>query len=121
MKPIRNEADHQIAMKRIDELWDCAPGSPEADELEVLGILVDAFESKNYIDDQVDPIEYLKYVLDSHGLKPQGIAQLLGGSGRVSDILNRRRPLTINHIRKLTEALGASAEVLIRPYELAKA
>lgn len=123
-KPIRTEAENDKAMARIDELWDCAPGSKEADELELLGILVDAFEEKAYPigpgvpKEPGDPIEYIQHVLKARGMRQQELSEMLGGSGRVSDVLNRRRKLTLGHIRNLTEHLGMSADLLIKPYDL---
>ncbi len=118
VKPIRNEADHKVAMTRIDELWDCAPGSPEGDELEVLAILVDAYEESIMPTGPSDPIEQLKFALDCHGLKPVDLADILGGRGRVSQILNRKRALTLNQIRKLSVNLKIPIELLTSQYEL---
>ena len=123
-KPIRNEAENEEALARIDELWECAPGSEEADELELLGILVDAFEEKAYPigpgipDEPGDPIEYLQHVLDARGMRQQELSDMFGGSSRVSDVMNRRRKLTLGHIRCLTEQFGMSADLLIQPYDL---
>lgn len=119
IKPIRNDDDHRHALGRIDDLWDCAPGSPEADELEVLSMLVDAYESTAHPIEPPDPIELIRYVMEQRGLKARDLESIFGASGRTSEVLNRKRPLTLGMIRKLVE-LDIPADVLVREYEIVR-
>jgi HTH-type transcriptional regulator/antitoxin HigA len=114
IKPIRTEQDYEKALEAIDGLWDSAPGTPKGDRLEVLVTLVEAYEEKNYPIDPPDPIEAIKYYMESRGLSRQDLERYIGSSGRVSEVLNYRRPLSLTMIRNLNAGLGIPAEVLIR-------
>ena len=117
IKPIRTEADHESALKQIEQLWGSEPGTPEGDHLEVLVTLVEAFEDQHYEIPPPDPIDAIQYYMDSRGLDRHDLEPFIGGSGRVSEVLNRRRPLTLRMIRKLHAGLGIPAEVLINEPE----
>ncbi|MDR3556867.1 MAG: helix-turn-helix domain-containing protein [Syntrophobacteraceae bacterium] len=116
IKPIKTEADYRAALEEVERLFDSMPGTPEGDRLEVLVTLIEAFEEKLYNIPLPDPIEAILYYVESRGLSRRDLEQFIGGRARVSEILNRKRPLTIGMIRKLHAGLGIPAEVLIQPY-----
>ena len=111
--PIRNARDHAQALRKIEHLWGARPGTRNADELEVLVTLVDAYEGKRYPIDSPDPIEAILFRLEQMGLDRSDLVGVIGTRARVSEVLNRRRPLTIAMIAKLRDKLGISADVLI--------
>jgi len=114
IKPIRTEADYEAALAEVERLWGAEPGTPEGDRFEVLFTLVEAYEEKQYPILPPDPVEAIKYYMDSRGLDRRDLEQYIGPSGRVSEILSRKRPLTLAMIRKLNAGLGIPAEVLIQ-------
>jgi HTH-type transcriptional regulator/antitoxin HigA len=118
IKPIRTEADYQAALDKIERLLDAKPGTSEADRLEILTTLVEAYEEKHYPIPPPDPIEAILYQMESRGLSRRDLEPYIGSRARVSEILNRKRPLTVEMIRGLHKGLGISAEVLIQPYEI---
>lgn len=111
--PIRNDRDHAEAMREIGRLWGARRGSPAAEKLEVLVTLVDAYEAKNHNIEPPDPIAAIRFRMEQEGLTRTDLEKLIGSRARVSEVLNRRRPLTIAMIRRLRDALGISADVLI--------
>ena len=115
LKPIRTEADYEAALAEIERLWGLPAGTPEGDRLDILATLVDAYENEHYPMDPPDPIEAIKFRIEQQGLTRKDLEGLLGTRTRVAEVLNRRRGLSINMIRRLHEKLGISAEVLIRP------
>lgn len=119
IKPIKTEADYEAALKEIEYLFDAEPGTPKGDHLEILSTLVEAYEDKHYDIPAPDPIEAILYFMESHGLNRADLEPYLGSRARVSEILNRKRPLTLSMIQRLHAGLGIPAEVLVRPYELA--
>ena len=118
IRPIRTKADHRAALKEIERLMDAKLGTPAGDRLEILTTLVDHYESEHEPIEPPDPIEALLYHMESRGLTRRDLEPFLGSRARVAEVLNRRRQLTIDMIRKLHEGLGISAEVLIRPYNI---
>ncbi len=118
IQPIKTEADYEAALAEIDSLWGAAYGSPEGDKLDILATLVEAYEEKHYPIEAPDPIEAILHQLESRGLTRRDLEQYLGSRGRVSEILNRKRPLSLEMIRNLQTGLDISAEVLVQPYEL---
>jgi|SRR5208337_242527 len=116
IKPIKTEADYRAAMEEVERLFDAAPNTPEGDRLEVLITLIEAYEEKNYVIPLPDPVEAVLYYIESRGLSRRDLEQFIGSRARVSEVLNRKRPLTIGMIRKLHAGLGIPAEVLIQPY-----
>ena len=115
LKPIRRKADYEAAMAEIERLWGARSGTPEGDRLDILATLVDAYENEHYPMDPPDPIEAIKFRMEQRGLTRKDLASILGSRTRVVEVLNRRRGLSINMIRRLHEKLGISVEVLIRP------
>ncbi|MFZ1961946.1 MAG: helix-turn-helix domain-containing protein [Roseiarcus sp.] len=115
VKPIRSEADYQAALAEIERLWGAKAGTPEGDRLDVVATLIDAYESEYEPMDPPDPIEAIKFRMEQEGLTRHDLEALLGSRARVTEVLNRKRDLSIGMIRRLHERLGISAEVLIRP------
>ena len=117
VRPIRSEADYESALAEIEQLFDAKPGTPEADRLEILTTLVEGYEDQHYPIPLPDPVEAILYYLESRGLSRKDLEMYLGSRARVSEILNRKRPLSLAMIRKLHQSLGVPAEVLIQPYD----
>ena len=118
IKPIHTEAEYQAALALIEASWDAADGSDEAEQLEVLSMLVEAYEKQHFPIEAPDPIEFLNYVMETRGLARKDLEPYIGPRGRVSDIMNRVRPLTLEMIRRLSSGLGLPATVLIQNYPL---
>jgi HTH-type transcriptional regulator/antitoxin HigA len=120
IKPIKTEADYKIALKRLEEVFDAEIGTSESDEADILGLLVDDYELKYYPIAPPDPIEAIKIRMEELQLKQIDLVSEIGGKSRVSEILNRKRKLTVEMIRKLTKRLNLSAGLLINDYQLIK-
>jgi len=120
IRPIKTEEDYCIALNEIEQLFDAQPNTPEGDRLEVLTTLVAAYEEQHHPIPLPDPIEAMRYYMESRGLSRRDLEAYIGGRGRVTEVLNRRRALTIGMIRRLHAALGIPADVLIRPYDTVK-
>ena len=117
IKPIRTEQDYERVLAEIARLFDAEPNTLAGDKLEVLSILVEKYEDRHYAVPLPDPIEAIEYHMESRGLARRDLEPYIGTRARVSEILNRRRPLTLRMIQKLQAGLGIPAEVLIQPYE----
>jgi HTH-type transcriptional regulator/antitoxin HigA len=115
VKPIRSEADYQAALAELERLWGAKAGTPDGDKLDVLATLIDAYERQHEPMDPPDPIEAIKFRMEQQGLTRRDLESLIGSRARVAEVLNRNRDLSIAMIRRLHEALGIPAEVLIRP------
>lgn len=115
---IKNDEQHAKAMRRIQEIFQAKEGTPEMEELEVLVTLVAKYEEEHYPVGLPEPIEAIKESMYHHGLKDKDLVPAIGSKSGVSQIMNRRRPLTIDMIRNLSELLHIPVEVLIQPYEL---
>jgi HTH-type transcriptional regulator / antitoxin HigA len=120
LKPVKTEADYRAALKRLEEIFDAKPGTHESDELEILGLLVDDYENKHYPIEAPDPIEAIKIRMEEMNLKQVDLIPEIGGKSRVSEILNRKRRLTVDMIRKLGNRLNLSYNVLIKDYQLSQ-
>lgn len=120
VRPIRTETDYQQALREIELLFNAAPNSPESDRLDVLSTLVEAYEKKQIAIAIPDPIEAIYYYMESRGWSRRDLESCLGSRARVSEVLSRKRPLTLKMIRKLNQELGIPAEILIQPYQSAK-
>lgn len=116
IRPIRTKADHRASLKEIERLMSASRGTPAGDRLEILTTLVEHHEARTEVIDRPNPIDALLYHMESRGLTRRDLEKFLGSRARVSEVLNRRRALTIEMIRRLHTGLGISAEVLIRPY-----
>ncbi len=115
---MHNDDDYALALQAIDRLWDAADGTAEADTLEMLVTLVEAYEAEHYPIPAPDPIDMILHVMDARGLTRRDLEPYLGSHARVSEVLNRRRPLSLEMIRKLQAGLGLPADVLVQPYAL---
>ena len=120
IRPIKTALDYQVALSEIDHLFDAEPDTPEGDRLDVLTTLVEAYESEHHTIPTPDPIEAIYYYLESRGLTRRDLEPFIGTRARVSEILNRKRPLTLEMIRRLHTGLGIPAEILIQPYPSAR-
>ncbi len=116
IKPIRNEEDYQNALQRLDEIFDAKKGTEEGDELEILAILVDNYENEHFPIEMPDPIEAIKFRMEQMGMQQKDLTEVFGFKSRVSEILNRKRKLTLEMIRKLNTTLNIPTEVLIQDY-----
>jgi len=118
IKPIKTELDYQAALKEIEGLMDAYPETPEGDRLDVMTTLVEAFEAKHYPIEAPDPIEAILHRMEALGIDRRDLEKMIGTRARVSEVLNRKRPLTISMIRRISDKMHISANVLIRPYRL---
>ncbi len=116
MKVIKTEKEYQAALSRLEEIFDSKKGSKNADELELLSLLIEKYEDEMKPIDLPDPIEAIKFRMDQLGYKQKDLAKAIGLKSRVSEILNKKRKLTIDMIRRLHDTLGIPTEVLIKEY-----
>jgi HTH-type transcriptional regulator / antitoxin HigA len=114
VRPIRDEADYEAALAEVEQLWGAPAGTADGDRLDVLATLIDAYEAVHHPMDPPDPIDAIRLRMEQQGLSRKDLEGLIG-SRTVAEVLNRRRGLSINMIRRLHHHLGISAEVLIRP------
>ncbi len=121
LKPIRTKADYEASLAEIERLWGARRGTRKGDRLDILATLIDAYENEHYPMDPPDPIEAIKFRMEQQGLSRKDLAEILGSRTRVAEVLNRRRGLSINMIRRLHQKLGISVDVLIRPIRTKKA
>lgn len=118
LRPIRNDADHAAALQAVDSLWSAEPESEEHDILDALVTLIDAYESKHFpIGEALDPVEVIEATMDTQGHTRAELNALIG-STRASEVLRRKRPLTLGMIRKLETTWHIPASVLVREYDL---
>jgi HTH-type transcriptional regulator / antitoxin HigA len=118
IKLIKTETDYRKALVRLDEIFDAKIGTPESDEADVLGLLIDEYEKKNYVIEAPDPIEAIKIRMEEMRLKQLDLVDIIGGKSRVSEVLNRKRKLTVEMIRNLKNRLNLSTDILIADYKL---
>ena len=116
IKPIKTEQDYQAAMERLEAIFDAKPGTLEGDELEVLGVLIDNYERTRFPIDLPDPTEAIKFRMEQMDYSNKDLAEVIGFKGRVSEILNRKRKLSINMIRKLHASMQIPTDVLVQEY-----
>lgn len=116
ISPIRNEKDYQKALERLEDIFEAKRDTKEGDELEILSILIDRFENENFPIGMPDPIEAIKFRMEQMGMNQKDLAEIVGFKSRVSEILNKKRKLTLDMIRKLNTNLHIPTEVLIQDY-----
>lgn len=121
LKPIKTEVEYRAALAEIERLFDVPENTPEADRLEVLALLVESYEAIHYPMPTPDPIDFLLYIMESRGLTRKDLEPYIGSRGRVAEVLNRARPLSLAMIRMLSDGLKIPAALLIQSYELRKA
>ena len=117
IKPIKTRADHRAALKEIETLMMAKLNTPEGERLDVLATLVEAYERKHYAIELPDPVEAIKFAMEQRGLSVKDLVPMIGGTNRVYEVLNRKRPLSLKMIWRLHKNLGIPAESLIRPME----
>lgn len=120
IKPIKTENDYLQSLERLDQIFDAKIGTPDSDEADILGLLIDEYEKKHYPIEAPDPIEAIKIRMEELHLKQVDIVNEFGGKSRVSEMLNRKRKLTLEMIRYLTKKLNLSANILIKDYQIMK-
>ncbi|MGA8548925.1 MAG: helix-turn-helix domain-containing protein [Stellaceae bacterium] len=117
IRPIRSEADYRAALNEVERLWQGEPGTPEGDRVEVLSTLIEAYEARHHPIAAPDPIAAILFMMEQKGLTRHDLEPAIGSRGRVSEILNRKRPLTLPMVRALGALLDIPTEVLAQPYE----
>lgn len=115
IKPIRSNTDYERALQEIQRLWGAKEGTAGGDRLDVLATLVDVYEQKHFPIDTPEPIEAIRFRLEQQGLDERALVGVIGGRSRVYEVMQRKRPLSLDMIRRLHERFGIPAEVLIRP------
>lgn len=116
IKLIKNDADYEQALERLEVLFDASQGSPEGDELEVLSLLIDQYEKENYPIDLPDPIEAIKFRLEQLGYSQNDLAEIIGLKSRASEVLSKKRKLSLGMIRQIHAKLHIPTDVLIQRY-----
>lgn len=114
--PIKTEKDYENALERLEQIFDAKPGTKEGDELEILSILIEKYEDEHFPIDLPDPIEAIKFRMEQLGLKQTDLAEVIGFKSRVSEVLNKKRKLSLEMIRNLSEHLSIPTNVLIQRY-----
>ena len=118
IKLIKTEKDNEAALARVDELWEAMPGTPEGDELEVIVLLIEAFEKDFYKIDAADPIEAIKFRMEQQNLADKDLVPFIGQRSHVSEVLGRKRRLSLSMIRKLSKGLRIPLESLVTEYPI---
>lgn len=120
IKPIRTEADYEWALGEISPYFDHEPqpGSPDADRFDVLADLIEAYEARHWPIEPADPVDAIRYRMEIGNLQAKDLADVLGSKSRASEVLNRKRAISLDMARRLHAAWGIPAEVLIRPYRM---
>jgi HTH-type transcriptional regulator/antitoxin HigA len=121
LKPIRSEAEYEQALAEIERLFAAEAGTPDGDVLDMLTILVEAYEKGRYDLPKPDPVEAILHHIESRGLSRKDLEPFIGTRARVAEIINRQRSLSLAMIQKLHSDLGIAADVLIQPYKVAAA
>ncbi|MBD0724645.1 transcriptional regulator [Flavobacterium sp. L1I52] len=118
--PIKNETDYEKALERLEMIFDAAPNSIEGDEAEILSMLIDNYENQYFPIEAPDPIEAIKIRMKEMNIKQKDLVGIIGGKSSVSEILNKKKRLTVDMIRELERVLNISASVLVGSYQLSK-
>ena len=121
LRPIRTKRDYEAALNEAERLWNSPAGSAKADRLEVLVLLIEAYEAKYFPIPDPDPIDFLKHVMEDRGLTRKDLEPWIGSRARVAEVLNRIRPLSLEMIRRLSAGLNLPADVLVQPYQVKRA
>ena len=119
-KPIKSESDYQNGLKRMEVIFDAPIDTKEGDEAEILSLMIENYENEHYPIEAPDPIEAIKIRMEELNLRQKDLVGVIGGKSRVSEILNRKKKLTVDMIRELERLLQISASVLVNNYQLAK-
>ena len=116
IRPIRTKADYKAALKEVERLWNAEPGTPDGDRVEILVTLIEAYEAKHHAIPAPDPIAAVEFMMEQKGLTRRDLEPAIGSRGRVSEVLTRKRPLTLPMVRALGTLLDIPAEILVQPY-----
>jgi HTH-type transcriptional regulator/antitoxin HigA len=121
IRPIRTKADYRAALKEAERLWDAEPGTPAGDRVDVLVTLIEAYEAKHFPIAPPDPIAAVEFMLEQKGLTRRDLEPAIGSRGRVSEVMTKKRPLTLPMVRALSALLDIPPAILIQPYETRRA
>jgi HTH-type transcriptional regulator / antitoxin HigA len=116
IRPIRTKADHRSALNEVERLWDAEPGTPDGDRVDVLVTLIEVYEAEHFPIAPPDPIAAVEFMLEQKNLPRRALEPAIGSRGRVSEILNRKRPLTLPMVRALSTLLDIPVHILAKPY-----
>jgi HTH-type transcriptional regulator/antitoxin HigA len=116
IRPIRTKADYRTALKEAERLWEAEPGTPEGDRIEVLVTLIEAYEAAHLPVPPPDPIAAILFMMEQKGLTRRDLEPAIGSRARVSEVLNRKRPLTLPMVRALSRLLQIPADILVQDY-----
>jgi len=116
IRPIKTKADYRAALKEVERLWDAEPGTLAGDRVEVLVTLIEAYEARHFPIPAPDPIAAIEFMIEQKGLSRRELEAAIGSRGRVSEVLTRKRPLTLPMVRQLSALLDIPAEILVQPY-----
>jgi HTH-type transcriptional regulator/antitoxin HigA len=115
--PVKTDADYRRALGEVERLWDADPGTPDGDYVDVLSTLIEAYEARHHPIPAPDPIAAIEFMIEQRGLTRRDLEPAIGSRGRVSEVLNRKRPLTLPMVRSLSVLLQIPTDVLVQPYE----
>ncbi|HVA14354.1 MAG TPA: transcriptional regulator [Stellaceae bacterium] len=121
IRPIRTKADYRAALREVEIHWDADPGTAADDRIEILVTLIEAYEAKHFPIPTPDPIAAITFMMEQKGLSRRALEPAIGSRGRVSEVLTRKRPLTLPMVRELSALLDIPSEILIQPYALKRA
>lgn len=121
IRPIRTKADYRAALKEVERLWNADPGTPEGDVADVLTTLIEAYEAEHFPIAAPDPIAAIQFMMEQKGLTRRELEPAIGSRGRVSEVLSRKRPLTLPMVRALSALLDIPTDVLAQPYQVRRA
>jgi HTH-type transcriptional regulator/antitoxin HigA len=117
IRPIRTERDHAAALKEVERLWDAEPGTAEGDRVDIFTTLIEAYEAEHHPIPAPDPISAILFMMEQKGLTRRDLDPAIGSRGRISEVLTRKRPLTLPMVRALSKLLDLPTDVLVQPYE----
>jgi HTH-type transcriptional regulator / antitoxin HigA len=117
IRPIRTEEDHAAALKEVERLWDAEPGTAEGDGVDILTTLIEAYEAEHHPIPAPDPISAILFMMEQKGLTRRDLEPAIGTRGRISEVLTRKRPLTLPMVRALSSLLDLPIDVLVQAYE----
>ncbi len=118
LKPIKTDKDYRTALERLEVIFDASINTKEGDEAEILAMLIDNYENEHYPIEAPDPIEAIKIRMEELNMRQKDLVGIIGGKSRVSEIMNRKKRLTVDMIRDLEKTLQISASVLVNNYQL---
>lgn len=121
IRPIRTKTDYRAALKEVERLWDADPGTPEGDIVDVLTTLIEAYEADHFPIVAPDPIAAIEFMMEQKGMSRRDLESAIGSRGRVSEVLTRKRPLTLPMVRALSSLLDIPTDVLTQPYQIRRA